>query len=121
MISSLLAVAWIGQQVHNLFLTYLVGEYVSTGRKWASLLPGLVSLKLEEIRVRLFLQNRFIQFWARWVLWLSRSIPMIRITHFIVVAHHFQPKLACLYGMFPLQRSEVSDVEQEDLSSEMKL
>ncbi|XP_035510403.1 ADP-ribosylation factor-like protein 6-interacting protein 1, partial [Morone saxatilis] len=25
-ISSLLAVAWIGQQVHNLFLTYLIGE-----------------------------------------------------------------------------------------------
>ena len=27
-ISSLLAVAWIGQQVHNLFLTYLIGELV---------------------------------------------------------------------------------------------
>lgn len=25
-ISSLVAVAWIGQQVHNLFLTYLIGK-----------------------------------------------------------------------------------------------
>lgn len=29
-ISSLLVVAWIGQQVHNLFLTYLIGESLTT-------------------------------------------------------------------------------------------
>lgn len=31
-ISGLLAVAWIGQQVHNLFLTYLIGECISARR-----------------------------------------------------------------------------------------
>lgn len=29
-ISSLLVVAWIGQQVHNLLLTYLIGESITT-------------------------------------------------------------------------------------------
>lgn len=38
-ISSLLVVAWIGQQVHNLFLTYLIGEYVTTHTDVASELP----------------------------------------------------------------------------------
>lgn len=28
-ISTLVAVAWIGQQVHNLFLTYLIGTYAT--------------------------------------------------------------------------------------------
>lgn len=51
MISSLLAVAWIGQQVHNLFLTYLIGECMCVSVHGGTALnhTGCWSLAVEEL------------------------------------------------------------------------